>query len=293
MGPARPRVAVLDDDADFASLMAGLLDMEGMEPVLPAVPPDAELREVLAGGHYELAIIDLRGIARGDVAEIERVRGDDRLADMPILVCSADVQLLRDHASRLSALSGVLALEKPFRLEVLSGALERLLRGSSVAPAAARPPDAEAVDELQGWLADLGARIRWPVMDVWIADQRPGLLRCIATWTVTPSFEPFASLSRRTHLPIGGGIPGRTWVSGRPTWIADLTTDLNFPRLGTAREVGLVSAAAAPVIDDDATIAVISAYTTMRRPNDARVASELDAAGRAATERFRRLVNPR
>jgi GAF domain-containing protein len=116
------------------------------------------------------------------------------------------------------------------------------------------------------------------------------LLRCIAAHTGTAAFEPFASLSRRTHLPIGGGIPGRVWVSGRPAWIQDLATDLNFPRLGTARRVGLVSAAAAPVIDGQVTIGVVAAYTTLRRPNDARIADELTRAAAGAVDLFRRLT---
>ncbi len=147
------------------------------------------------------------------------------------------------------------------------------------------------VGEMGDWLADLGRRISWPVLDIWIADTRAGFLRCITTWTATPAFEPFAGLSRRTHLPIGGGIPGRVWVSGRPAWIADLATDLNFPRLGTARRVGLVAAAAAPVVDGDVTLGVIAGYTTMRRLGDARVAEDLVAAGASAVNLFRRLTS--
>jgi GAF domain-containing protein len=156
-----------------------------------------------------------------------------------------------------------------------------------------RPPgtlDEQVVGEVAAWLADLGRRISWPMLDVWVADARPGLLRCIATWTGASAFEPFAALSRRTHLPIGAGIPGRVWVSGRPAWIEDLATDLNFPRLGTARRVGLLAAAAAPVLDGDTTLGVVGAYTTMRRPHDARVAAELSAAGLAALDLFRRLT---
>ena len=290
MDPRRPRVAVLDDDADFSALMATLLDEEGMEADRPDLLAAGDIGDVLAAGGYQLAVVDLHGIAGGDLSVIERLRRDDRLAGMPILVCSADIQMLRDNATRIDALPGVLALEKPFRIEMLSGVLERLLRGSR--PTGRRPGtlDEQVIVEVESWLADLGRRITWPVLDVWVADARPGLLRCVASWTGTAAFEPFASLSRRTHLPIGGGIPGRVWVSARPAWIEDLTTDLNFPRLGTARRVGLVAAAAAPLLDGDETLAVVAAYTTMRRPDDSRVVDELSAAAAGVLDLFRRLT---
>ena len=290
MAPGRPRVAVLDDDADFAALMATLLEDEGMEPDRPDLPAASGIGDLLAAGDYELAIVDVHGVADGDISVIERLRADERLASLPILICSADIQLLRDSATRLSALPRVLALEKPFRIDVLSGVLDRLLRGDAGPAAQPAAVDAAVVDEVERWVAELGRRISWPVVDVWVADERPGLLRCIATYTATPAFEPFATLSRRTHLPLGGGIPGRVWVSGRPAWIEDLATDINFPRLGTARRVGLLSAAAAPVVDGTATIGVVAAYTTMRRRQDARVADELTAAAAAARGLFRRLT---
>ncbi len=290
MAPGRPRVAVLDDDADFSALMVTLLDEEGMQAERPDLPAGGDIGAVLVAGGYQLAVVDLHGIAGGDLSVIERLRDDDRLADMPILVCSADIQLLRDSATRLNALPRLMVLEKPFRIEVLSGAVERLLRGSGATVRSPGAYDEQVVGEVEAWLADLGRRISWPVLDVWVADTRPGLLRCVATWTGAAAFEPFAALSRRTHLPIGAGIPGRVWVSGRPAWIEDLGTDLNFPRLGTARRAGLLAAAAAPVLDGDATLGVVAAYTTMRRPHDARVAADLSAANLAALDLFRRLT---
>ncbi len=293
MAPGRPRVAVLDDDAEFATVLAALLEDEGMKAERPPVPQPRDIADVLATGSYQLAIVDLHGVVGGDISAIERLRADGRLAEMSILVCSADIQLLRDNASRLAALPRVLAVEKPFRTEVLSGLLERLLRTEVPMHPSPAAIDAGVVAEVEAWVANLGRRISWPVLDVWVADRRPGLLRCIAASTGTPAFEPFATLSRRTHLPIGGGIPGRVWVSGRPAWIEDLATDLNFPRLGTARRVGLVSAAAAPIIDGNVTIGVVAAYTTLRRPDDARIADELTRAAVGAVDLFRRLTAAR
>jgi len=255
------------------------------------VPPSRDLADVLAEGRFELAIIDVHGRGREDLREIERLRGDPRLEALRILVCSADIQLLRDHAALLASLPGVAALEKPFRFEMLAGVLERLLSGS-VRPRPGTDPDRAAVADLEAWLEELGGRLRWPVLDVWIADPRPGLLRCIAAWTSTSAFEPFAALSRRMHLPVGGGIPGRVWASGRPIWVEDLAGDLNFPRLAGARRVGLVAAGAAPVVDGRTTLAVLGAYTTMPRAADASVISRLEAEGADGIALIHRLVGP-
>jgi CheY-like chemotaxis protein len=288
----RPRVAVLDDDEDFASLMEVLLREEGYRPERPPLPNGADLAELLAGDEYDLAIVDLRGVAGDDLSVIERLRGDPRLQDLPILVCSADIAVLRHNAALLSALPNVAALEKPFRIDVLAGVLERLLDGASLTALPGGTPDRATIEELQAWIARLGRMIRWAAVDAWIPDERPGLLRCVAAWCATERFEPFSRVSRRTHLPFGGGLPGRVWVSGRASWIEDVTRDLNFPRQPVARRVGLVSAAAAPVLDAGATIAVVAAYTTMRRSRDAAVVDELVAAAGGAVRLFRSLAGP-
>jgi CheY-like chemotaxis protein len=287
----RPRVAVLDDDEDFASLMEVLLREEGYRPERPPLPSGADLANLLAGRGYDLAIIDLRGVAGDDLSVIERMRGDPRLERLPILVCSADIAVLRDNAPLLTALPNVAALEKPFRIDVLAGVLERLLDGATLTALPAGAPDRATVEELQAWIERLGRTIRWAALDAWSPDERPGLLRCVAAWSATEQFEAFSSVSRRTHLPFGGGLPGRVWVSGRASWIEDVARDLNFPRQQVARRVGLVSAAAAPVLDAGATIGVVAAYTTMRRSRDAAVVDELAAAAGGAVPLFRSLAD--
>ena len=82
----------------------------------------------------------------GGVAMIEAIRAHPKLSRLPVLVCSADIQLLREEAGALAALENVAALEKPFRIDALAGA-QRLRPG--------QPPDAPAL----GWRAagsDLG-----------------------------------------------------------------------------------------------------------------------------------------
>lgn len=279
MSVRRPRIAVLDDDEEFAELMEVLLEEEGLAYVRPEpTRADGDAVPALAACRADAAVVGLRP-PDGGAALIERIRAHPKLRRLPVLVCSADIQLLRDEAAALAALENVAALEKPFRIEALAGALERLLAGSLHPSSLGAVPDADAAEELEAWLARLGATLRWPVVDAWVPDTRPGMLRCAAAWAASARLNAFAQVSRRTLLPFGGGLPGRIWVSGRAAWIEDLASDLNFPRLPTARRTGLVSAAAVPVLDNDEIIGVVAGYDQRLRTRDVAELERLRTAG--------------
>jgi CheY-like chemotaxis protein len=279
---------VIDDDPEFVSLMEALLTEEGYAYL--SHPTDGDPFEAIARARPDVAMVDLRGVGEaGGLGLLHAMRADPRLASVPVLVCSADLQTLRARAAELAALPAVGILEKPFRIDALVGALERLLAGVTLSPPLGGPPNARAVSDLTHWLEGLGRALRWDLLDAWVADDRPGQLRCVATWSATEELEPFARVSRRTHLPFGAGLPGRIWVSARPAWISDLASDMNFPRLATARRLGLVSAAAIPVRDGEEIVGVLAAYATRRRrANPAALerlgtaAEEMGAAFRAA-----------
>lgn len=275
-----PCVAVIDDDDEFASLMEALLEEEGFAFVRPDIGA-TDPAEVVVAAEPDVVMLDLRGVyADGGLALLARLRAHPALAGLPILVCSADIQLLRDHAAELAGMPGVAALEKPFRIEALIGAVERLLAGSHHPPAVGTP-DPAASSALEQVLAQLAEALRWPAIDAWVPDPRPGMLRCAAAWVASARLTAFAQVSRRTLLPFGGGLPGRIWVSARPAWVEDLAGDMNFPRLPTARRSGLVSAAAVPVSDHDEVVGVVALYDQRLRPrND----EELERLRQAAHE---------
>ncbi|MGH2446892.1 MAG: response regulator [Candidatus Limnocylindria bacterium] len=282
MGNRRPRVAVLDDDLAFVELMQALLSEEGFEPIALALD-GADPVGSISGAGADVVLLDLQGVTEdGGFDLLRALRNDTRIANVPVLVCSADIGFIRDHAADLARMPAVAALEKPFRIDTLTGALQRLLSGELGPPPEGGPASAEAVAAVEKWLAHIGATLRWPVLDAWVPDTRGGMLRCAAAWCATEGLQPFAELSRRTHLPFGGGVPGRIWVSGRPAWIEDLWSDLNFPRLATARRVGLVSSAAVPVLDAGITVGVVAAYNTLRRTRDVGMLERLREAAQEA-----------
>ena len=279
MGVRPPRVAVIDDDDEFASLMEALLEEEGYSFVRPSMDATDPAGAVVAA-EPDVVMLDLRGVyADGGLALLARLRDHPALAGLPVLVCSADIQLLRDHAGELASMPGVAALEKPFRIDAVIGAIERLIAGSH-RPPAVETPDPEAASALERLLAQLGEALRWPAIDAWVPDPRPGMLRCAAVWVAIPGLTAFAQVSRRTLLPFGGGLPGRIWVSGRPAWVEDLAGDLNFPRLPTARRSGLVSAAAVPVRDRDEVVGVVAVYDQRLRPSNDEALERLREATR-------------
>ena len=272
-----PRVAVLDDDREFAELMHALLEEEGYSCVTLSAGSDAI--EVLATQPSDVVMIGLR--PSDGIGVVHRIRAHPRLAALPLLVCSTDVQELRDHAAELASLDNVAAMEKPFRIDALTGALERLLAGAFHPQPSPADPDADAAAELGTWLARVGTSLRWPALDAWVPDARPGMLRCVAAWTASARLAPFAQVSRRTLLPFGGGLPGRIWASGRAAWVEDISDDLNFPRLPSARRAGLVSAAAVPVLDGGEIVGVIAGYDQRLRSRDF---AELERLRAAAAE---------
>jgi CheY-like chemotaxis protein len=271
----RPRVAVLDDDLAFAELMLELLDAEGFRPV-PVEITSADAVEAITRTRPEVLVLDLLGPwGSGGLDLLLRLRTDPRHRTLPVLVCSGDVQWLRANAAQLARIPHIAVLEKPFRIDAIVGVLRGLLDGTTLFPPEGGAPDPAATAALEEWLGKLGRTLRWAVVDAWVPDRRPGLLRCAAAWVASVQLEPFAQVTRRTKLPVGAGLPGRIWMSGRAAWIEDLAGDLNFPRLATARRVNLVSAAAVPVSDGGQILGVVAGYDTRLRRPDGRALDRL------------------
>jgi CheY-like chemotaxis protein len=274
-------VAVIDDDDDFAAVLQDVLADERLGFV--RVPTGSDAVEALFVARADVVVLDLRGVGdSGGLDLLRDVRADPRLARLPVLVCSADVDLLRRHAEALAGLPNVAVLEKPFAIHQLTATLGRLLAGApSFPPAAVGRPDPAAVAALDALLERIGRGLDWAVTDAWVPDAHPGLLRCPSSWSGAPELEPFSVVSRHIRLPFGGGLPGRVWASGVPHWASDLAVDLNFPRLPTAQRVGLVSAAAVPVVVGDSIAGIVAGYSARHRPSDP---DALAALGSASAE---------
>lgn len=125
------RITVVDDNRDFLELMAEVLAGEGHEPTaLDARRPD--LVEALIESTPDMLVLDVRmGTDRVRGWElVEEIRRSPGMADVPILLCTADIQALDELEDRAEHAPGIRVLGKPFGIDDLTGRLERLLAES-------------------------------------------------------------------------------------------------------------------------------------------------------------------
>lgn len=89
---------------------------------------------------------------------------------------------------------------------------------------------------------------QWDIGEFWVFDHDSGCLRRTGSGqTADPALAAFAEQSNRLRFWPGEGLPGRTWQSGEPIWIPDVTCDTAFLRSDLAAHAGLHGALACPV----------------------------------------------
>jgi CheY-like chemotaxis protein len=127
------RITVVNDQREFLDiveevLMAGGHEIETMVEVQGTAESIAESRP-------DLLIVDLRlRPMEGRMTGWELVvlsRADPRLANVPIIVCSADREGAGRHAEEMEALGNVHLLLKPFALVELETLVSGLLLGTA------------------------------------------------------------------------------------------------------------------------------------------------------------------
>jgi PAS domain S-box-containing protein len=124
-------------------------------------------------------------------------------------------------------------------------------------------------------LAAIGETLGWPVGAVWVPSASTETLRCVEVWEA-PGADAgrFRALSEEISLAPSEGLPGRVWVSGEPAWIADVTTDPNFPRASAAAATGLHAAFCFPIRSAGAIVGAMEFFTdAAHAPDDELLAS--------------------
>ena len=121
-----PRISVLNDNPDFLELMSAILDEDAGYDVQLFNGKETGIDE-LAASDPNLIIVDLLlgGASGWEVVTLSRA--DPRLANVPIIVCSADVSALRDRADELETIGKVHVLVKPFGIDQITELVERLI----------------------------------------------------------------------------------------------------------------------------------------------------------------------
>jgi CheY-like chemotaxis protein len=116
----RGRVAICDDEARLASLMAGLLRQHGYDAC--PVSSGADLVELLQGGPFDAVVLDVN-LAGEDTAEVLRALQAE--ADVPVILSSGYGE--DDLAPELKAQPNVRGyLGKPYTADRLVDILRRV-----------------------------------------------------------------------------------------------------------------------------------------------------------------------
>jgi DNA-binding response OmpR family regulator len=122
----RPRITVLNDNAEFLELMSAILDDDAGYDVT-TLREAATAVDDLAASRPDLVIVDLLLAGASGWEIVALSRADERLMDVPIVICSADVASLRDRSDELERIGNVHMLVKPFGIDELTELVERLI----------------------------------------------------------------------------------------------------------------------------------------------------------------------
>ena len=122
----RRRISVLNDNPDFLELMSAILDEDAGYEVALFAGEETSIDQ-LAASNPDLVIVDLLlgGVSGWEIVTL--ARADHRLADVPIIVCSADVNGLRSRATELERIGKVHLMPKPFGIEEMTALVQELI----------------------------------------------------------------------------------------------------------------------------------------------------------------------
>lgn len=111
------KIAVIDDDPSFVALMQEMLSDEGYLPASCSTPKDAV--PFIRAEAPDLVVLDLwMGSPTAGLEILSELRRIPTLADLPVIVCSANWELLRQRETELQA-AGCALIRKPFDLQAM------------------------------------------------------------------------------------------------------------------------------------------------------------------------------
>ncbi len=127
MSPVRRRrISVVNDNPDFLELMSAILDEDAGYDVTTFSGDETSIED-LAKSRPDLIIVDLLLGGASGWEIVTLARADARLATVPIIVCSADVNGLRARAKELQRVGNVHLLPKPFGIGEMTFLVQGLI----------------------------------------------------------------------------------------------------------------------------------------------------------------------
>jgi signal transduction histidine kinase len=119
-------------------------------------------------------------------------------------------------------------------------------------------------------LAEIGVSMGWPFGALWETPQdSTDALHCTEVWHDGGyGRADFERASRDIRFAAGEGLPGRSWLTGKPVWIANVLDDDNFPRAAMADKAGLLCAVAFPIRSARGVLGVLEFFSPETRTID-------------------------
>ena len=112
-------------------------------------------------------------------------------------------------------------------------------------------------------LENLRANLNAKYCSLWLVDSESETLYCSEASVApdSPELETFVERSQGERFKQGEGLPGRVWKSRQPDWIEDAAGDVRFSRHEEAKQGGLTSGMATPILTGKRFRGVIEFFT--------------------------------
>ena len=122
--------------------------------------------------------------------------------------------------------------------------------------------------------------LEWEAATVWKIDATRQEIRCVASHEDTAARLPSLVVTlQELSCQAGTGLAGRVWSTAKPSWVADLTHATPCPCQHLAREVGLCSALAIPVLQGKEVWGAVILHTRSGRRPDSQLLDIMNLLG--------------
>jgi DNA-binding response OmpR family regulator len=129
---SRKKVMIIEDDPDTIDLLQVILELQGYDPV-PALGGKVGLALLREGG-ADLILLDLMMDDIDGWTVLERIKADEHLRDIPVVILSVkheleDLRRAREHEGQYADY-----VVKPFNVRALLGKIKDLLEAPPSSP---------------------------------------------------------------------------------------------------------------------------------------------------------------
>ncbi len=145
----------------------------------------------------------------------------------------------------------------------------------------------QAICQLQNWVvSDYFAQ-------VWLADSEETVLKCVETWHAPGAgATAFIDVTKKLEFHKGEGLPGAVWRTKRPMWIMDIANESReireFKRGDIAKQIGLKSAFAFPILSDGEVVGVLEFFGREEKSVDRDFLNMFEAVGKQIGQYLKR-----